>query len=116
VDDTTISAHSARTIRLPWRLALLMGAVIVGIAIGTATTSVVWANHQFDDVPSSNQFHGDITWANNHNIVEGFAVGSTPRHPSRGKRSPPSSADTTRSSKSSTTRARSATTARAATP
>jgi hypothetical protein len=53
----------------------MMAVLTAGIALGSATTSVVWANHQFDDVPTSNQFHGDITWANNHDIVDGFTDG-----------------------------------------
>jgi S-layer homology domain len=48
-------------------LAVLVG----GIAIGSATTSVVWANHTFPDVPTSSPFHGDIAWAAEHDIVNG---------------------------------------------
>jgi hypothetical protein len=73
MEDSEVSTPTARPRR--WRLVLMMGVLTAGIAIGSATTSVVWANHQFDDVPTTNQFHGDITWANNHDIVNGFADG-----------------------------------------
>jgi S-layer homology domain len=49
----------------------VLAVLVAGIAIGSATTSVVWASHTFPDVPTSSPFHGDISWAADHDIVNG---------------------------------------------
>jgi hypothetical protein len=36
----------------------------------------VLASHQFSDVPTSNLFHGDITWGADNGIVSGFLDGT----------------------------------------
>jgi hypothetical protein len=74
--DTTTSTAGAREKRRRWPMALAVGTLVVGIAIGSATTSVVWASHQFTDVPNSNQFHDEITWAADHDLVNGFPDGT----------------------------------------
>jgi hypothetical protein len=53
----------------------MMTLLTAGIAIGSAATSVVWASHQFPDVPNSSPFHADIDWAVDHAIVNGYADG-----------------------------------------
>jgi hypothetical protein len=53
----------------------MLGVLIVGILLGSATTSVVWASHQFSDVPTSHIFHGHITWAADNGIATGYSDG-----------------------------------------
>jgi hypothetical protein len=74
MDDTTTTTPTARRGRR-WPLVLTMVGVIVGIAIGSATTSAVWAFHTFPDVPTSSPFHADVAWAAEHNIVNGHPDG-----------------------------------------
>ena len=54
----------------------MLAMLIAGILLGSATTSVVWASHQFSDVPNTNPFHGDITWAADNGIASGFPDGT----------------------------------------
>jgi len=74
MDQTTASVPLSRGAR--WRRPVMLGMLIAGILLGSATTSVVWASHQFSDVPTSNPFHGDISWAVDHGITSGFADGT----------------------------------------
>lgn len=62
--------------RRRWRSFLAVGTLIVGIMLGSAMTSVVWASHQFSDVPTNNPFHDDIGWMADHGIANGYADGT----------------------------------------
>jgi hypothetical protein len=54
----------------------MVGVLVAGIAIGSATTSVVWASHQFSDVPDTHPYHADITWLANNGVASGFSDGT----------------------------------------
>lgn len=56
------------------RLALIVSAVL-GIVVGSATTSV-WAAQAFSDVPASHVFHNDIAWLARSGIAEGYTDGT----------------------------------------
>jgi hypothetical protein len=58
--------------RRAWRTIALLAVLVAGITAGSATTSVVWASHQFHDVPTSSPFHADISWAADNGIANGF--------------------------------------------
>jgi hypothetical protein len=58
-----------------WRLACATF-LVLGTLLGSATSSIVWASHQFNDVPSSNPFHDDIDWLTDNEITEGFSDGT----------------------------------------
>jgi hypothetical protein len=50
---------------------LLAIVVTTSFALG----GIAFANHDFDDVPTSNPFHADISWAVDEGITTGFADG-----------------------------------------
>jgi S-layer homology domain len=74
MDATTITNGPSRAAR--WRRHAMLGLLIAGILLGSATTSVVWASHQFSDVPNSHQFHSHIDWAADNGIVSGYSDGT----------------------------------------
>ena len=57
---------------MPKRMTAAVGAVMV-LILGTG---VVFASHQFPDVPDSNTFHGDIDWLTTNGITNGYANGN----------------------------------------
>lgn len=66
-------AAPARSRRWPKALAVL--GLAVGIAAGSAATSV-WATHQFSDVPGTSPFHGDVDWLVGNGITTGYEDGT----------------------------------------
>jgi hypothetical protein len=55
------------------RYAGVAAAIVATAILSSATT--VFASHQFNDVPDSNQFHDDIEWMADNGIADGFADG-----------------------------------------
>ena len=55
-------------------LALVALAFVAGSV--TSGAGAVWASHQFPDVPTSSQFHGDIDWLVDNGIANGYADGT----------------------------------------
>src|SRR5262245_40275403 len=51
---------------------------LVGVFVAAAllAPAVSWANHDFPDVPDSNQFHDEISWLAGTNITGGFLDGT----------------------------------------
>ena len=74
MDDTTAMPASTRKLR--WRSFLLVGTLIVGVMLGSAMTSVVWASHTFSDVPTNSPFHDDISWMADHGLANGYDDGT----------------------------------------
>lgn len=77
MDETTVVQQATRGSRRPrWRSHLLVGALVVGVMLGSATTSAVWASHTFSDVPTNSPFHDDIGWMTEHGIANGYDDGT----------------------------------------
>lgn len=74
MDDTTAMPASTRGRR--WRSFLLVGTLVVGVMLGSAMTSVVWASHTFSDVPTNSPFHDDISWMAENGIANGYDDGT----------------------------------------
>ena len=51
-------------------------APIAALAITVLGTGLVFASHQFPDVPNSNQFHDDIAWLVDSGIANGYTNGN----------------------------------------
>jgi hypothetical protein len=63
--------------RSRWRRWGAVVALTVGVTVvSSVTTSVVWATHDFPDVPTSSPHHGDISWAVDNGITQGFGDGT----------------------------------------
>lgn len=60
-----------------WRRTLGVVALAVAVAVvSSVSTTVVWANHGFPDVPGSSPHHANISWAVGNDITEGFTDGT----------------------------------------
>lgn len=81
-DSLNLSEVTAHARRGRWTtrkvLALMLGTILTTSLV--SSVGVVWASHQFNDVPDSHPFHDDIAWLADNDITEGFPDGGF--HPS----------------------------------
>lgn len=73
-DDTTVRPPPRRTRRVAGRTTLLALGFVAGSLFSGA--GAVWASHQFPDVPTSSEFHSDISWLVDNGIAGGYTDGT----------------------------------------
>ena len=64
-----LGSGTSQTGKIPMRRKSLFIALIIAVAL--AIPAVVVASHQFNDVPGSHTFHGDIAWLADEGITRG---------------------------------------------